>query len=82
MMSFPQKLLEELTCPLCWKSQKSMDELLKHLKSGHSSNMFKCKQCQTVGWNVENLLKHIAESHDKSVTLVDALQNCVTVPDR
>ena len=37
---------------------------------------------QSVGWNMEILLKHITETHDKNVTLVEALQTRVTVPDR
>jgi len=68
-------------CPLCWKPTASMDGLLKHMKLSHAHDLFKCKNCKTLGWSMEILLKHITEVHDSTITLVDALQSFVVVPE-
>ena len=67
-------------CPLCWSMFKDLDELLKHMKSSHMSNMFGCKLCKAVGWSMEILFKHITETHDKSATMSEALHK-MKVPE-
>ena len=73
---------DEELCPICWNQFAGMDSLLQHLKSFHSSNMFGCKLCQTLGWSLEILLKHITDTHDKTVSLTAVLQHHTRVPER
>ena len=66
-------------CPVCWKLFPGINDLLNHMKITHRSNMFGCKLCQTLGWSLEILLKHLTETHDRNIALPEALQHHIKV---
>ncbi len=66
-------------CPVCWKLFPGINNLLNHMKISHRSSMFGCKLCQTLGWSLEILLKHLNDTHDRNTALPDALQHHIKV---
>jgi hypothetical protein len=64
-------------CPICCTKFLSVDDLLVHFRMAHVSNMFSCLLCQrreqsSLGWTLDTLLQHLAESHDSMLTAAEA----------